>query len=165
MRRAYSLVLAGFGADEVRLRELAEDAGLGALNGIGDSLNVAAAWRNDRANHPNIIALARGWHPGLSTLKHFEQARSRDLVGALIEWAVTSNRFCATGVQRELLNALINSEALGDILSLESVTGFLEAWSAAGRSTSMTLLVSPYRNSEFSRIRRFFHTPGNLRPG
>ena len=39
----YSLVLAGFGADEVRLRELAEDSGLGALNGIGDSLNVAAA--------------------------------------------------------------------------------------------------------------------------
>ncbi len=127
----YSLVLAGFGVDQARLRELAEDAGLTTLRGLADDLYTAAAWRNDRANNPNIIAVARGWHPGVSTLKHFEAARSRDLVQALLEWALANNRFCANGAQRELIEVLRRTESLADIQSLESVTSFLAAWSAA----------------------------------
>ena len=127
--KRYALVLAGFGTDEVRLRELARAANLEQLAGISDSLNVAAAWRNNRSNYPNIIALARGWHPGVSTLKHFERARSHDLVTALLDWALASGLFSSNAIQRELLEALKNSQALGNILSLESVTAFLSEWS------------------------------------
>src|SRR5436305_13468552 len=59
-----SIALVGFGVTETRLRELSEAAGL-QLRAVTDDLHVAAAWRNNRAKHPCILAFARGIHPGV----------------------------------------------------------------------------------------------------
>lgn len=124
----FSIALAGFGVAETRLRELAEAAGL-RLRAVTDDLHVAAAWRNDRAHHPHILAFARGLHPGVSTLRHFNEPRSHDLARALLDWAKDGSRFCANAVQHSLLEVL-GAESLDDLLSLESVTRLLAAWSA-----------------------------------
>jgi len=123
----FSVALAGFSLEETRLRELAEAAGL-RLRAVTDDLHVAAAWRNDRSHHPRILAFARGLHPGVSTLRHFDEPRSHDLACALIDWAKESSGLCANQVQRSLLGAL-GVKSLSDLLSLESVTRFLAAWS------------------------------------
>ncbi|MEN3369532.1 MAG: segregation ATPase FtsK/SpoIIIE, family [Verrucomicrobiota bacterium] len=123
----FSIALAGFGETETRLRELAEAAGL-RLRAVTDDLHLAADWRNHRAQHPQILAFARGLHPGVSTLRHFDEPKSHDLARALLDWAKDGSRFCANNVQRSLLEAL-GAESLGSLLSLESVTRFLAAWS------------------------------------
>ncbi|HLG14422.1 MAG TPA: hypothetical protein VJH03_07970 [Blastocatellia bacterium] len=74
-----SLALVGFGAKETDLRALADKHGLRKLRHLATDLNSAAAWRNEHKQHPRIIALARGRHPSVHTLKHFAQAHSRDL--------------------------------------------------------------------------------------
>lgn len=122
-----SVAIVGFDVRETSLRELAESAGL-RLAAVADDLHVAAAWRNDREHHPRILAFARGLHPGVSTLRHFDEPRSHDLAKALVEWAKDGPRFCANSVQRALLESL-GADSLGDLLSLESVTRFLSAWS------------------------------------
>lgn len=88
---AHSLALAGFGMSEVDIQQKATAAGLAAFRGLSDDLHVAASWRNDRTNHSSIIALARGWHPGVSTLSHFGVAHSRDLAVQLLVWAETKS--------------------------------------------------------------------------
>ncbi|HVG11034.1 MAG TPA: AAA family ATPase [Thermoanaerobaculia bacterium] len=123
----FSIALAGFGIGETRLRELAEAAGL-QLRAVTDDLHVAAAWRNARGNNPHILAFARGFHPGVSTLRHFDEPRSHDLALALLEWAKDGSRFCANAAQRSLLEAL-SSGPFNELLSLESTSRFLAAWS------------------------------------
>jgi len=123
----FSIALAGFDETETRLRELAEAAGL-RLRAVTDDLHLAAEWRNHRAQHSRILAFARGLHPGVSTLRHFDEPKSHDLARALLDWAKDGSRFCANNVQRSLLEAL-RAESLGSLLSLESVTRFLAAWS------------------------------------
>jgi hypothetical protein len=123
----FSIALAGFGPGETRLRELAEAASL-RLRAVTDDLHVAAAWRNDRSHHPRILAFARGLHPGVSTLRHFDEPRSHDLARALLDWAKDGSDLCVNAVQRSLLQVL-GAESLSDLLSLESVTRFLAAWS------------------------------------
>lgn len=121
-----SLALVGFGVKETDLRALADKHGLRKLRHLATDLNSAAAWRNEHKQHPRIIALARGRHPGVHTLKHFAPAHSRDLARALLLHAADDGNF-PNG--RELLDRLANSPELESLRSLESIADFLAEWS------------------------------------
>lgn len=123
----WSIALADFEAGETQLRELAEAAGL-KLCAVTDDLHVAASWRNARENHPHILAFARGLHPGVNTLRHFEEPHSQDLARALLEWAKGESIFCINAAQRDLLEVL-GSGPFNELLSLEASSRFLEVWS------------------------------------
>lgn len=159
----FSVALAGFGVSETRLRELAEAAGL-RLAAVTDDLHVAAEWRNDRAHHPRILAFARGLHPGVSTLRHFDEPRSHDLARALLEWAKDGSRFCANSVQRSLLESL-GAESLGDLLSLESVTRFLRHGASSETRMSTTLRAAHCRTLDSCPTRSFLRRPMGSRHG
>ena len=124
-----SIALAGFGHDTTMLRSLANTAGLAAIRDITDDIYTAAIWRNNRNSHPRIIALARGKHPGLSTLKHFSPSHSRELARAVLEWAKSNATLASTGAQRNFLQMLANSPQLECLRSLEMVADFLATWS------------------------------------
>ena len=124
-----SIALAGFGHDTTMLRSLANTAGLAAIRDITDDIYTAAIWRNNRNSHSRIIALARGKHPGLSTLKHFSPSHSRELARAVLEWAKSNVAFDSTGAHRNLLQMLANSPQLESLRSLEMVADFLATWS------------------------------------
>jgi hypothetical protein len=64
-----SLALVGFGVTETDLRALADRHGLRAMRHLATDLNTAGDWRTKHAQHPRIIALARGRHPGVHTLR------------------------------------------------------------------------------------------------
>ncbi len=81
-----------------------------------------------RSDRPRILAFGRGLHPGVSTLRHFDGPRSQEFARALLDWAKDGSNLCANAVQRSLIEAL-EAESLADLLSLESVTRFLAAWS------------------------------------
>ena len=125
----FSIALAGFGHSTTALRSLANKAGLKSIRDIADDFNAAAAWRNNRRNHRRILALARGRHPGVHTLKHFAPPHSRELARAVLEWAILNGDIASTGAQRNLLQMLANSLQLEPLRSLELVADFLAAWS------------------------------------
>jgi Holliday junction resolvasome RuvABC ATP-dependent DNA helicase subunit len=127
----FSIALVDFGPEATDLRALADAHGLSALREIAGDLNAAGAWRNDRKNHPRIIALARGRHPGVHTLKHFSKAKSRDLATALLKWAADEEMFTGgIGAQRTLLTRLADSPQVASLRSLEAAADFLAAWLA-----------------------------------
>ena len=125
----FSIALAGFGHSTTALCSLANKAGLKSIRDIADDFNAAAAWRNNRRNHRRILALARGRHPGVHTLKHFAPPHSRELARSVLEWAIHNGDIASTGAQRNLLQMLANSPQLEPLRSLELVADFLAAWS------------------------------------
>lgn len=125
-----SIAIAGFPLSATDLEVAFRESGLRELRGLTDDLHVAADWRNHRSEHPVIISLAHGWHPGVSTLDHFGSAQSRDLTYELLDWAETSGSVAVNDLQAELLRALRSGE-ITDLLSLDSVSSFLASWFAA----------------------------------
>lgn len=141
-----SLALAGFGVTETDLRALADKHGLRNLHHIATDLNSAAAWRNEHKKHPRILALARGRHPGVHTLKHFASAHSRDLARALLLSAANNKSFTGGRIpQHNLLERLANSPELETLRSLESIADFLAKWSkhAGSKPDEAPLLALP----------------------
>jgi Holliday junction resolvasome RuvABC ATP-dependent DNA helicase subunit len=127
----FSIALVGFGPEATDLRALADAHGLSAVRELAGDLHTAGAWRNDRRNHPRIVALARGRHPGVHTLRHFSPAKSRDLAKALLLWAAEQQAF--TGdirAQRTLLARMAESPQLESLRPLEAVADFLAGWAA-----------------------------------
>ena len=131
-----SLALAGFSLSAVDLEAACQSSGLRQLHALTDDLHVAADWRNHRTDHPLIVSLAKGWHPGVSTLDHFGTAASRDLVLALLDWTLTSSGLPVNDLQSELVRALRGEEIVG-LISLDSVCRFLESWFALKANDSL----------------------------
>ena len=126
----FSLALVGFETAEEEVRALAEANGLGALAGVTLDLHVATEWRNNRARHPRIVALARGYNPSVHGLRFFSRASSRELATFLLDWAKNVSEFTATPQHQALLTALHQARGLGSVRSLEGVAAFLAEWSA-----------------------------------
>ena len=127
----FSLALVGFGVDDAALAQIVAQAGLTGLTGITTDLHVATEWRNERADHPRIVALATGYNPSVHGLRFFARATSSELASYLLEWAKSDPAFTATPQHRMLLSALSDQNALKPLRSLDGVTAFLEAWSKA----------------------------------
>jgi hypothetical protein len=122
-----SLAIAGFSHSSVDLEAIHRASGMGPLHALTDDLHVAAEWRNNRKDHPVIVSLAKGWHPGVSTLDHFGRAASKDLSLNLLDWAVDESGLPVNDLQMELLRVLRNDEILKQ-LSLDSICAFVAAW-------------------------------------
>lgn len=129
--RDFSLALVGFGVSEADLRRSAKAAGLGELAGLATDLHIATEWRNDRGQHPRIIALARGYNPSVHGLRFFSRASSSELASYLLSWAETAADFTATPQHRLLLSRLRENDTLASLRSLEGMSEFLADWSAA----------------------------------
>jgi len=125
----FSLALVGFDASEEQLADLAPVVGL-LLAATTTDLHVATEWRNDRLNHPRIIALARGYNPSVHGLRFFSRASSSELASHLLLWAASQPRFTVTPQHRALLETLRLDPALAPLRSLEGVAAFLERWDA-----------------------------------
>jgi hypothetical protein len=141
-----SLALVGFGVTTTELRALADRHGLRKMRHLETDLNTAASWRNLHKQHPRILALARGRHPGVHTLKHFAPARSRDLARALLLDVAGDKKFTYGLVpHRDLLERLANSPELESLRSLESIADFLASWSknAGTKPNDAPLLALP----------------------
>ncbi len=121
-----SLAIAGFSLSAVDLESIHNASGMNRLHGLTDDLHVAAEWRNNRTDHPLIVSLAKGWHPGVSTLDHFGTAASRDLTLVLLDWAEDSDLPC-NDLQSGLLRVLTSDE-IAKLTSLDSVCSFLASW-------------------------------------
>ena len=123
-----SLALVGYGMSGTDLRERMEALGL-AVGHVTADLHVAAQWRNAPTDHPNIVALARGRHPGVSTLAHFPRGDTRGFARDLLRWACEPDAdLTQTVPQRALLWALAENPNLEPLVSLRSVTDFLATW-------------------------------------
>ena len=123
-----SLALVGYGASETDLRHRLDTLKL-AVGHVTTDLHVAARWRNEPEAHSQIIALARGRHPGVSTLAHFPRGDTRKFARGLLRWARTEQASLAsTPPQRELLRVLEESSDLGPLVSLSGVAEFLATW-------------------------------------
>ena len=126
-----SLALVGYGLSETDLRDQLNAMAL-LVGHVTTDLHVAAKWRNKPNVHPNIIALAHGRYPGVSTLAHFPQGNARDLAIALLKWAQTDQAALAsTPAQKRLLAELAEVRTLSPLVSLNGVAEFLSAWKAA----------------------------------
>ena len=126
-----SLALVGYGLSETDLRDRLNAMAL-LVGHVTTDLHVAARWRNEPGAHPNIIALAHGRYPGVSTLAHFPRGNARDFAIALLEWAQTDQAALAsTPAQERLLAALAEVRTLSPLVSLNGVAEFLETWKAA----------------------------------
>ena len=126
--RGASLALVGYGTSETDLRYRFDALGL-AVGHVTTDLHVAARWRNEPEIHAQIIALARGRHPGVSTLAHFPRGDTREFARGLLRWARTEQAALAsTPPQRTLLQVLEESPDLGPLVSLSGVAEFLAAW-------------------------------------
>ena len=79
-----SLALVGYGLSDTDLRDRLNALGL-AVGHVTTDLHVAAKWRNEPNVHSKIIALAKGRHPGVSTLAHFRQGDPRVFVQGLLQ--------------------------------------------------------------------------------
>ena len=128
---SFSLALVGFGITEEEVRAAADANALGGLAGVTVDLHVATEWRNDRDQHPRIVALARGYNPSVHGLRFFSRASSGELAGALLGWAENASAFTATPKHRLLLETLRRAPGLASIRSLEGVAAFLAEWSEA----------------------------------
>ena len=131
----FSLALVGFDTTEEELRATADAKGLGGLAGVTLDLHIATEWRNDRDQHPRIVALARGYNPSVHGLRFFSRVSSGKLAAILLGWAEDVSEFTSTPQHRVLLETLRESRALRSIRSLEGVAAFLAEWSEAGDGT------------------------------
>ena len=123
-----SLALVGYGVSGTDLGERMAAMGV-PVGHVTSDLHMAAKWRNDPSAHPNIVALARGRHPGVSTLAHFPRGDTRAFARDLLRWASkTEAELVSTMPQRELLSALADNAALAPLVSLSGVTAFLATW-------------------------------------
>ena len=123
-----SLALVGYDMSGTDLRERMAALGLAAAHVTAD-LHVAATWRNDPQVHPRIVALARGRHPGVSTLAHFPRGDTRVFARDLLAWACESDaELTSTMPQRRLMSALAEHDGLVPLVSLSGVTDFLASW-------------------------------------
>ena len=123
-----SLALVGYGMSGTDLRERMGALGL-VVGHVTADLYVAAKWRNNPRAHSNIVALARGRHPGVSTLAHFPRGDTRGFARDLLRWACEPEAdLTSTVPQRALLVALAENENLGALVSLSGVTEFLATW-------------------------------------
>ena len=123
-----SLALVGYAVSGTDLRERMTALGL-PVGHVTSDLHMAAKWRNDPSAHPNIVALARGRHPGVSTLAHFPRGDTRVFARELLLWACEAEaELTSTVPQRELLSALANNASLAPLVSLSGVTAFLATW-------------------------------------
>ncbi len=129
--QSFSLALVGFGASDADVQASAAGAGLSGLVSVTNDLHIATEWRNDRTRHPRIIALARGYNPSVHGLRFFSRASSGELASYLLNWAETGANFTGTPQHRALLTTLRQSPPLASLRSLEGVSAFLAAWSAA----------------------------------
>ena len=126
-----SLALVGYGLSETDLRDRLNAVAL-LVGHVTTDLYGAAKWRNEPDTHPNIIALARGRHPGVSTLAHFPQGNTRTFATRLLEWAQTKQASLAsTEPQKKLLAVLAEDPELSHLVSLEGTAKFLATWKAA----------------------------------
>ena len=125
-----SLALVGYGLSDTDLRDRLNKLGLPVGHATTD-LHVAAKWRNEPAIHTNIIALATGRHPGVSTLAHFPQGSAREFARALLVWAQSPQAgLVSTPAQKRLLEELAENRTLSPLLSLNGIAEFLAAWNA-----------------------------------
>ena len=131
-----SLALVGFEANLEALNNLARKAGATCFTEFATDLHVAAAWRNNRAQHPVIVAYARGMVTGVNTLRHFAQATSRDLTLTLLGWAAIQKEFSTTSAHTRLLNELQTLVKDGDVFSFEQIRAFLESWSSSSGASA-----------------------------
>ena len=126
-----SLALVGYGLSETDLRDRLNAMTL-LVGYVTTDLHEAAKWRNEPDIHTNIIALAHGRYPGVSTLAHFPQGNARTLATRLLEWAQTDQAVLASNTaQKRLLAALAEGRALSPLVSLNGVAEFLATWNAA----------------------------------
>ena len=78
------------------------------------------------------MALARGRHPGVSTLAHFPQGDSREFARELLVWARSpAADLASTPPQDALLQALADDPSLSHLISLNGVAEFLATWQDA----------------------------------
>ena len=131
-----SLALVDFEAKPETLKAMARKAGATCFKEFATDLHVAAAWRNNRARHPVIVAYARGMVTGVNTLRHFAQATSRDLTLTLLVWAATRKEFSTTPAHTRLLSELHALVKDGDAFSFEQVRAFLESWSSSSGASA-----------------------------
>lgn len=123
-----SLALVGYGVSETDLRYRLNALGLG-IGHVTTDLHVAARWRNEPEAHSQIIALATGRHPGVSTLAHFPQGDTREFARSLLRWARTEEADIASTLpQRTLVQVLEEKPELSPLVSLSGVAAFLATW-------------------------------------
>lgn len=126
-----SLALVGFGASATELEAFARKSAAACFSAFASDLHAAAAWRNNRAKHPFIVAYARGTVTGVNTLRHFKQPTSRDLTLTLLQWAKTQPAFTGTAAHVRLLSEVEALASDEDMTAFEQVRSFLEAWSSS----------------------------------
>lgn len=131
-----SLALVGFNAKPEQLKAMARQAKANCFTEFASDLHVAAAWRNNRARHPVIVAYARGMVTGVNTLRHFAQATSRDLTLKLLVWAANKEDFSGTPAHTRLLGDLQALVKDGDAFAFEQVRAFLELWSSSSGTSA-----------------------------
>ena len=125
---AVSLALVGYGPSDTDLRDRLDARRL-AVGHVTTDLHVAARWRNEPDLHSNIIALATGRHPGVSTLAHFPQGDPRVFARDLLQWARTPQaQLVATAPQAALLQILAENSDLSPLVSLTGIADFLATW-------------------------------------
>ena len=123
-----SLALVGYGPSDIDLRAGLDALGF-AVGHVTTDLHVAARWRNEPDLHTNIVALATGRHPGVSTLAHFPQGDPRVFARDLLRWALTPQaQLVATPPQAVLLGVLAEESDLSPLVSLSGVADFLATW-------------------------------------
>lgn len=126
-----SLALVGYCLSDIDLEDRIRAVGL-PVGSVTTDLHTAARWRNEPADHPTIIALATGRHPGVNTLAHFPQGDSREFARDLLHWARKPNaELVSTPPQDALLKALANEATLSSLVSLNGIAEFLASWKDA----------------------------------
>ena len=126
-----SLALVGYGISDTDLRDRLNAMAL-PIGHVTTDLHEAAKWRNEPASHTNIIALAAGRYPGVSTLAHFPRGNPRTLATRLLEWAQTDRaELASTPAQKQLLAALAEEPDLSQLMSLNGIAEFLATWKGA----------------------------------
>ncbi|MFA5963739.1 MAG: AAA family ATPase [Sphingomonas sp.] len=124
----FSIALVGFGVTQEQLEALAAERG---ISSITDDLHVATEWRNERADHPRIVALARGYNPSVHGLSFFGRSSSSELASHLLRWAGRQTSFTGTPMHVRLLAELAENRTLQGLRSLDGVARFLESWSSS----------------------------------
>ena len=126
-----SLALVGYDASETDLRDQLNSMSL-KVGHVTTDLHKAAKWRNKPEKHPNIIALATGRYPGISTLAHFPRGNARQLAATLLSWArEDAAELASTPVQKRLITTLAENSNLSPLVSLNGIAEFFATWSEA----------------------------------
>ena len=134
---AVSLALVGYGLSDTDLRDRLDALGL-VVGHVTTDLHVAARWRNEPGVHSNIIAIATGRHPGVSTLAHFPQGDPRVFARDLLRWARQPlAALVSTAPQATLLQVLADDSDLSPLVSLSGIAEFLAAWQEARGSDEL----------------------------